>query len=176
MERRNEKTMPVDDREHVRKRLRISIHSQSIEAEAENYADWLMGCIVRNQIPAFDGETLHVVELLRAMASLCSSRKRRAKMFAAKLENIYNHGNVGSGNVGSKSKVDVLEQEILSYRQEADRMRQEIEQLRKQVKEKDQEIYKKINSFEYMLSIGADLWKECHRHGIFERRARKFDF
>lgn len=139
-------------------KLRISVHARDIETEAEEYAAWLRrGIITKNFLP-FEGKTLHVVELLEALAVLCRKRNRRARLFSGKLDEWQ--------KTKCKSTIEVLEQQIASYRAENKRLHDGVEELKQECIRLQNLIVKQNVMYEELLGEAAEMWKTQKRRGF----------
>lgn len=147
-------TREVDDRV---KKLRISIHAKDIETEAEEYAEWLRRGIITNHFLPFEGKTLHIVELLEALAELCRRRKRRSKLFSGKQNE----------KKPNKSEIEILEKEIISYREENKRLRCGFDEVKKENVRLHNLLMKQNVMYEELLAEAGEMWKVQKRRGFF---------
>lgn len=140
-------------------KLRISVHARDIETEAEEYAAWLRRGLITKHFLPFEGKTLHVVELLEALAALCRKRNRRARLFSGKLD---------EHNEKKKytSMIEALERKIGSYSAENKRLHDGIEEVKKEHTRLQNLIVKQNVMYEELLGEAAEMWKTQKRRGF----------
>ena len=140
-------------------KLRISVHARDIETEAEEYAAWLRRGLITKHFLPFEGKTLHVVELLEALAVLCRKRNRRVRLFSGKLDEY-------SEKKKDKSTLEALEQQIASYRTENKRLHDGIEEVKQERTRLQNIIVKQNVMYEELLGEAAEMWKTQKRRGF----------
>lgn len=140
-------------------KLRISVHARDIETEAEEYAAWLRRGIITKHFLPFEGKTLHVVELLEALAVLCRKRNRRARLFLGKLDE-YNEKKKYT------SMIEMLERQIVSYRAENKRLHEGVEAVKQENIKLQNLLIKQNVMYEELLGEAAEMWKTQKRRGF----------
>lgn len=146
-------------------KLRISVHARDIETEAEEYAAWLRRGLITKHFMPFEGKTLHVVELLEALAVLCRKRNRRARLFLGKLDEY-------SEKKKHESTIESLEQQIVSYSAENKRLHDGIEEVKKEHHRLQNILIKENVMYEQLLREAAEMWKALKRSELEDAQRR----